>query len=118
MKLRILCFATLVFWSSAFVIFATELQAQTPAEKLQSLSQVLHLSPQQETQLLPILKAEAPKLEAIKNNPSIPPLQKAQELRAIHQQSDPEVRSILSPQQYQMWQQIRQNEIEQAMQHR
>ena len=115
MKKHMLFFATLALSSSTLVTFPTELRAQTPAEKLQSLSQVLNLSPQQKTQLMPILKAEAPKLEAIKNDPSLPPLQKAKELRAIHQQSDPAVKAILSPQQYQMWQQIRQQEIEQAM---
>jgi hypothetical protein len=118
MEKRMLAFAGLVFFSCAFVIFATELQAQTPAEKLQHLSQVLNLSPQQKTQLLPVLEAEAPKLQAIKNNPSLPPMEKAKELRAIHQQSDPQVKAILSPQQYQQWQQIRQEEIQQAMQHR
>jgi hypothetical protein len=34
------------------------LHAQTPAEKLQILSQALNLSPQQKMQLLPILEAE------------------------------------------------------------
>jgi hypothetical protein len=70
----------------------------------------------EEAMAVPILKAEAPKIEAIKNNPSMPPLEKAKELRAIHQQSDPEVKAILSPQQYEMWQQIRQQQIEQAIQ--
>ena len=114
MKRPVLFLATLLVLSSALVISVNESQAQTPAEKLQGISQALNLSPQQKTQLLPILKAEAPKLEAIKNNPSLPPLEKAKELRAIHQQSDPEVRAILSPQQYEMWQQMRQQEIQQA----
>jgi hypothetical protein len=118
MKKRMLLSVGLVLCSCAFVIFATELQAQTPAEKLQILSQTLNLSPQQKTQLLPILEAEGPKLQAIKNNPSLPPMEKAKELRAIHEQSDPKVKAILSPQQYQQFQQIRQHEIEQATQHR
>jgi hypothetical protein len=111
----VLFLATSLVFSSALVVSVTESQAQTPAETLQSISQALNLSPQQKTQLLPILKAEAPKLEAIKNNPSMPPVEKAKQLRAIHQQSDPEVKAILSPQQYEKWQEIRQQEIEQAI---
>jgi hypothetical protein len=38
------------------------------------------------------------------------------QLRAIHQQPDPQIKAILSPQQYQEWQDIRQREIEQAVQ--
>jgi hypothetical protein len=116
MKKRMLPLAVVVLYSCAFLVFANKLQAQTPAEKLQQLSQVLNLSPQQKTQLLPILEAEAPKVQALKNNPNLSPAQRAMQLRAIHQQADPDVHAILSPQQYQEWQQIRKHEIEQAMQ--
>lgn len=116
MKNRMLLFTAVVLCSCAFLVFANPLQAQTPAEKLQQLSQALNLSPQQKTQLLPILEAEAPKLQAVKNNPNLSPGQKAMQLRAIHQQADPQVKSILAPQQYAEWQQIRKQEIEHAMQ--
>jgi hypothetical protein len=92
------------------------LLAQTPAEKLQSLSQTLNLNSQQKVEMLPILKQEAPKLEAIKNNPSLTGPQKVMQLRAIHQQTDPQVKAILSPQQYKEWQTIRQHEIDEAIQ--
>ena len=64
---------------------------------------------------MPILQADAPKLEAIKNNPSLGPMQKMEQLKAIHAQSDPQVKAILNPQQYEQLQQIRQQEIHQAM---
>jgi hypothetical protein len=63
-------------------------------------------------QLLPILEADAPKLQAIKNNTSLGPLQKLEQMKAIHAQSDPQIQKILSPQQYQQFQQIRQQEIQ------
>ena len=96
------------------------LQAQASAaagkaEKFQAIAKQLNLTPQQEKQLIPILQADAPKLEAIKNNPSLGPLQKLEQMKAIHAQSDPQVKAILNPQQYQQLQQIRQQEIHQAM---
>lgn len=41
--------------------------------------------------------------------------QKLAQMRAIHQQSDPQVKAILSPQQYETWQNIRQQEIQKKM---
>lgn len=64
---------------------------------------------------MPILKADAPKIEAIKNNPSLGPLQKMEQIKAIHAQSDPQIKAILNPQQYQQLQEIRQQEIHAAM---
>ena len=90
-------------------------QATDPAAKLQALSQQLKLTPQQKMQMLPLLKEEGPKLEAIKNNPSLPPMQKMKQLRAIHNESAPQLQKILSPAQYQQLQAIRQEEIQQAI---
>ncbi len=100
----------------AFLTLAPAAPGQTdPAAKLQALSQQLKLTPQQKVQMLPVLKAEGPKLEAIKNNPSLPPMQKMKQLRAIHDQSAPQLQKILSPAQYQQLQAIRQQEIQQAI---
>ena len=81
----------------AFLILAPAApgQAADPAAKLQALSQQLKLTPQQKMQMLPILKEEGPKLEAIKNNPSLPPMQKMKQLRAIHNESAPQLQQIL-----------------------
>jgi|SRR5215472_2906774 len=90
-------------------------QAAGQAEKLAALAKQLNLTPQQKQQLMPILEADAPKIEAIKNNTSLGPMQKMEQLKAIHAQSDPQIKSILNPQQYEQLQQIRQQEIRQAM---
>ena len=50
---------------------------------------------------------EAPKFEAIKNDPSLPPMQKMKQLHAIHAESAPQLQKILSPAQYQQLQAIR-----------
>jgi len=94
---------------------SSKLLAQTPVQKLQRLSQELNLSAQQKGEMLPILQEEGPKLKAIKDNPNMTGAEKAMQLRAIHQQTDPQVKTILSPQQYQEWQTIRQREVEQAI---
>ena len=101
----------------AFLILAPAApgQAADPAAKLQALSQQLKLTPQQKMQLLPILKEEAPKFEAIKNNPSLSGMQKMRQLRAIHSESAPQLQKILSPAQYQQLQAIREQDIKKAI---
>ena len=108
---------TFAAWLYAFLIFAPAApgQATDPAAKMQVLSQQLKLTPEQKIKVLPILKAEGPKIEAIKNNPSLPPMQKMKQLRAIHNESAPQLQKILSPAQYQQLQTIRQQEIQQAI---
>jgi hypothetical protein len=114
MRIRLIFLTEVALFSCALLIFANKSIAQTPEEKLQRLSQVLGLSPQQKSQLLPVLQAEAPKLEAIKSNPSLSKRDKRKELKAIHDQADPQVKAILSPTQYEQWKEIRKQEIDEA----
>jgi Spy/CpxP family protein refolding chaperone len=106
-----LCFGT-------FVLLAPASSAQNKGAKLQAISQQLNLTPQQKAKVLPILADEGPKVEAIKNNSSLSGFQKMQQIRAIHQQTDPQMKAILSPDQYQKLQAIRQQAIQEAMQKR
>ena len=106
-----LCFGT-------FVLLAPASSAQTKAAKLEAISQQLNLTPEQKAKVLPILREEAPKVQAIKNDNSLSKIQKVQKLRAIHQQTDPQMKAILSPEQYQKLQAIRQQTIREAMQTR
>ena len=85
-------------------------------EKLEALSKQLKLTPEQKEKLLPILKAEAPKMEAIKNDTSLTKLQKAQKIRALHEETNPQVQVILSPEQFQQLQEIRRQEVEDMIQ--
>jgi Spy/CpxP family protein refolding chaperone len=86
--------------------------------KAQAIAQQLNLTPQQKEKILPILVAEAPKVQAIKNDNELSKIQKVQQLRAIHQQTDPQMKAILSPEQYQKLQGIRQQAIRDATQAR
>ena len=101
----------------AFLILAPPAPAQNPAaeEKAIALAQQLKLTPQQEVEVLPILKAEAPKFEAIKNDPSLSGMQKMKQLHAIHSENAPELQKILSPGQYQQLQAIREQDIKKAI---
>jgi hypothetical protein len=73
--------------------------------KLEALSKQLNLTPEQKVKLFPILKAEAPK-----------GIQKLQQIRALHEKTNPQVQAILNPQQYQQLQEIRKQEIETMIQ--
>jgi hypothetical protein len=86
--------------------------------KAQAIAQQLNLTPQQKEKVLPILAAEAPKVQAIKNDNSLSKLQKVQQLKAIHQQTDPQMKAILSPEQYQKLKEIRLQAIKDATQGR
>ena len=101
----------------AFLILAPTTPSQSPEaeKKVIALAQQLKLTPQQEVEVLPILKAEAPKFEAIKNDPSLSGMQKMKQLHAIHSESAPELQKILSPAQYQQLQAIREQDIKKAI---
>ena len=101
----------------AFVILAPCAPGQNPAaeEKAIALAQQLKLTPQQEVEVMPILKAEAPKFEAIKNDPSLSGMQKMKQLHAIHSENAPQLQKILTPAQYQQLQAIREADIKKAV---
>jgi hypothetical protein len=84
--------------------------------KIEAISQQLDLTPQQKIKILPILRDELPKVQAIKNDNSISKVQKVQQISAIHQQTDPQMKAILSPEQYQKLKAIRQQAIRDATQ--
>jgi hypothetical protein len=105
--------AIIVLVLSSFAIAQTPSEAPAPGqERLEAIAQVLNLSPQQKSQLAPIINAEKPKVEAVMQDPNLTPKEKKSKLKHIHAQTDPLVQSILSPTQYQQWQTIRNDELE------
>jgi Spy/CpxP family protein refolding chaperone len=124
MKNRIYLF-TVALCFGAFVLLASTSYAQrapayaqksTGIAKVEAISQQLGLTPQQKLKVLPILRDELPKVQAIKNDNSLTRMQKAQQIRAIHQQTDPQMKAILTPEQYQKLKTIRQQTIKEATQ--
>jgi hypothetical protein len=117
MKNRIYLFAA-ALCSATFVLLASTSYAQKSAgmSKIEAISQQLDLTPQQKLKFLPILRDEAPKEKAIKENNQLSKIQKVQQLRAIHQQTDPQMKAILSKEQYEKLQAIRKQTIREATQ--
>ena len=85
-------------------------------QKLEKMSAALQLTPQQKQQVRPILFEEAPKLKALKENTSLGPMQKAMQMHQIADATDAKLKPILSPGQYQTWEQMRAQERQQMMQ--
>src|SRR5438270_10183449 len=61
---------------------------------ISTLTQKLHLSPQQLQQVLPILQKEMPKLQAIKGSSSLSDNQKVAQTKAVQHQSDSKLKTI------------------------
>jgi len=64
------------------------------------LEQNLSVSPQQSAKIATILANEGPKVMAIRNNNSLSDAQKIQEVKTLQDQSDPQLKAILSSGQY------------------
>src|SRR5215813_12236410 len=96
------------------VLMATMCPAQQKSAKLEEIAQYLSLTPQQKDKVLPILADEVPKVRKIKEDSSLSRMQRAQRIKAIHQQNDPQMKAILSPEQYQKLQAMRHKSISDA----
>jgi len=99
----------------AFALLTSTSSAQNRAAKVEAIAQQLNLTPEQKAKVLPILREEAPKVQAIKNDNSLSRMQKMNAVKAIHQQTDPQMKAILSPEQYQKLQAIRRQALSDAM---
>src|SRR6476469_9070200 len=97
------------------VLVATISSAQQKSAKLEQIAQYLSLTPQQKDKILPILADEGTKVRAIKDDPSLSKMQRAQRIKAIHQQNDSQMKAILSPEQYQKLQAMRHKSISDAI---
>jgi len=111
--LAISALSVAIFALLAPASFAQKGQAMSRA---QATAQQLSLTPQQKEKILPILATEVPKLQHIRNDNSLSTVQKMQEVRALHQQTDPQMKAILSPEQYQKLKQIRAQQVREATQ--
>jgi len=88
---------------------------QEAIAKLEKMSAALNLTPQQKKQMLPILMEEGSKMKALKANTSLPPLQKIMQVKQVGSDMDAKVKPILSPGQFQTYEQIRAQERQQMI---
>lgn len=102
------------------ITLATTSNAQRAGamSKAEAISQQLGLTPEQKIKILPILRDEVPKVNAIKNDNSLSKIQKVQQIKAIHQQTDPQMKATLTPAQYEKLKAIRVQAIKDAIQSR
>jgi Spy/CpxP family protein refolding chaperone len=102
-----------------FLLVGTMSSAQSSGQqqsaKLEEIAKYLSLTPQQKDKILPILADEAPKVRAIKADTSLSRMQRAQRIKALHQQNDPQMKAILSPAQYQKLQAMRHKSVSDAI---
>ena len=116
MKFRHLLITTVVLCLCLHVTsLGLSAQSAQAVQKIEQIAKDLKLTPQQKAQLVPILRAEVPELEAIKSDSSLTGAQKVEKFRALHAKTAPQVQSILNSQQYQKLQQIREKEIVQII---
>jgi hypothetical protein len=122
-----------IFRFMAAAVIAAALAVQAPAQDIGSLgkqaqslggvgdistiAQKLHLSPEQMKQVMPILQGEMPKLQAIKGDPKLSTDQKQTQTKAVQQQSDSKLKTILSPQQFGSLQGIRAQQLQGLVPH-
>ncbi len=64
------------------------------------LQQFLSVSPQQSAKIVPILADEGQKVIKIREDNSLSKVQKIQAIKALHRQSDPQLKALLSSAQY------------------
>ncbi len=78
--------------------------------------QYLNLSPQQQSQLRPIVRGARQQVEAVRNDPSLTPDQKRERMKEIRQQTRSQVGQILTPDQQERLNQLRQQQRQQKQQ--
>jgi hypothetical protein len=79
---------------------------------LAGLVQNLKLTPQQLQQVLPILEKEVPQLQSIMGKSGLSNAQKTQQTKAVQKQSDSQLKSLLSPEQFTSLQNFRSEQLQ------
>ena len=114
MKLRKIALALALCVPLVSTSYAQEIP-KSRQQRLMAVAKQLHITRKQAMQLLPILEAEEPKMQAIRSDTSLSWMEGLRRLRAVHEASDPQVKAILTPAQYKLLQVIRQNRRAQLM---
>ncbi|MGH9561558.1 MAG: hypothetical protein ACRD3S_08890 [Terracidiphilus sp.] len=107
---------------AAFLISTPFLGAQTstpprPAvQRMEQMAAQLKLTEPQKEKIMPILIEEAPKIQAVKNNTSMPQNQKVVQMLQIRNETNDQIRPILNSGQQKKLDQMRQTERQQVIQ--
>ena len=90
-------------------------QDKLAAQRLRELAAMLSLTSAQREKIRPIVLAEVPRLKAVRDDTSLSKQQKADKLRQIFQETDAKMKPILTPQQMEKLQRIREDEIKKRL---
>lgn len=114
---RLVIFSALAALSILTPVVMAQKQ-ESGENRLQQMGQQLNLTEDQKTKLKPILQEEAQKLRELKNDTSSSRQEKMQKAKQIHSEYKPQIDAILTPEQQQRWQQMKQEAKSRAKQHR
>ena len=89
-------------------------QPADPQQQLARLSRKLQLTPAQEAKIGPILQSRQQQMQQLRADTSMAPSDRRTKMRAIMQDSNTQLQSVLTDSQKQQYQQM----MQQAMQHR
>ncbi len=82
---------------------------QHMADGRQKLAEKLNLTQAQQDQIKPIMEKQREQAKAIRQDNSLSQDQKRTKMQALHQDTQTQLNAILTPEQQQQWQQMRQN---------
>jgi periplasmic protein CpxP/Spy len=80
----------------------------SPTEVVEMLGKRLSLSDEQKSQILPIITERQQKIQALRNDASLPPQQRMNQVQSIMKDSDAKINALLTPEQQQGYSQIEQ----------
>jgi periplasmic protein CpxP/Spy len=80
----------------------------SPTEIVAMLGKRLSLTDEQKSQILPIITERQQKIQAVRNDPSLPPQQRMSQVQSIMKDSDAKINALLTPEQQQAYSQVEQ----------
>jgi len=80
--------------------------AQTK-DRLQRIAEELQLTDAQKEQVKPILKADLEKARSLRDDTSLTPQERREKMKTIREDTAAQLKSILTPEQFTKWQQLR-----------
>lgn len=89
-----------------------------PNRQVRMLTKKLNLTADQQNQILPILTARQQQFESIRSDSSLAPKDRREKMRAVREDSDAKIRTLLTDDQKQAMDQMQQQMRERMQQHR
>lgn len=104
---------------SSILLPATVSAAESPTQeerrreaqkRLQARIEELGLTPEQKEKLTPVLRSEREKLTALRDDETLTPRDRLRKLQTIRDETTPQVKAILTPEQFAHWEKSRDQE--------